>query len=150
MQRYVPSEAIAREALVSALDAWRRGDSPERVDSGSRDVQVADTHRQPGQTLADYEILGETAMDGGRRYAVRLRLESPAAVQKAHYVVLGIDPVWVFRQEDYDMIAHWDHPMAPEGAEGPPDAEPPSSAADGPRSKNNSFPDGRTRPDAGP
>jgi hypothetical protein len=44
-------------------------------------------------------------------FTVKLTLEDPATELKARYVVVGIDPVWVFRQEDYDMLSHWDHPM---------------------------------------
>lgn len=114
MERFVPAEAIAREAVTAALDSWSTGKPPAKIDGGGRSIQVADTHRREGQTLAGYEILGEAPADGGRRFAVRLRLENPESVEKTHYVVLGVDPVWVFRQEDYDMLAHWDHPMPAE------------------------------------
>jgi hypothetical protein len=112
--QFIPSSAIAHEALDATLRAWQSGAAPAPVDGGKRSVQVADTHRTPGQSLASYKILGETAVDGGRRFVVRLELENPTGAEKARYLVVGIDPLWVFRQEDYDMIAHWDHPMPAE------------------------------------
>jgi hypothetical protein len=30
---------------------------------------------------------------------------------KVRYIVLGIDPLFVFRQEDFDLLMHWDHHM---------------------------------------
>jgi hypothetical protein len=39
------------------------------------------------------------------------------------YNVLGRDPIWVFRLEDYEMISHWEHPMIGE-AEAPPESTP--------------------------
>ena len=27
-------------------------------------------------------------------------------------VVVGIDPIWVIRHEDYEMLTHWSHPVA--------------------------------------
>jgi hypothetical protein len=122
-EQFVPPSAMAQEALDSTLEAWQTGAAPAPVDGGARTVQVADTHRTPGQTLASYKILGETAVDGGRRFVVRLELENPAAAENARFVVVGIDPLWVFRQEDYDMIAHWDHPMPAEEAAPPEDTE---------------------------
>jgi hypothetical protein len=115
VDRYLPSEPIAREAVASVLEAWRNDRTPANLKNGSLSIQVADTHRQPGQILAGYEILGAAPADGGRRFAVRLQLENPEAVEKIHFVVVGIDPLWVFRQEDYDMIAHWEHPMPTDG-----------------------------------
>ena len=47
-EQYVPSEAVAREALTSALEARRMGERPRRVDGGARGIEVADTHQRPG------------------------------------------------------------------------------------------------------
>ncbi len=29
------------------------------------------------------------------------------------FLVVGIDPILVFRQEDYELISHWEHKMDP-------------------------------------
>jgi hypothetical protein len=39
---------------------------------------------------------------------VRLHLDNPAAEERAKFVVFGIDPLWVYRQEDYEMLIHMD------------------------------------------
>jgi hypothetical protein len=114
-EQYVPTSAVAHEAVASMLEAWRKGIEPGPAADG-RSIQVADSHRVPDQSLVGYKILGETSVEGGRRFVVRLQLDNPPATETARYVVLGIDPLWVFRQEDFDMIAHWDHPMPAEGA----------------------------------
>jgi hypothetical protein len=133
----MPPAAVAREAVTAALEGWRRDKPPDRVDNGSRTVEIADTHRREGQTLADFDVLGELAPDSGRRFAVRLQLENPSQVEKAQFVVVGINPLWVFRQEDFDMIAHWDHPM-PEagGVESSEGKTPPPKAAEAEESTN--------------
>jgi hypothetical protein len=123
-EQYIPSSDVAHAAVASMLEAWRNGVPAGPVKDGAS-VQVADSHRTPNQNLVGYEILGETAMDSGRRFVVRLELDNPPATQTARYVVLGIDPLWVFRQEDFDMIAHWDHPMP---ADGPASAQEASSS----------------------
>jgi hypothetical protein len=105
--RYVPTEETARQALEVALDAWRDG-RPKPWQTPAATVQFVDTHRRPGQRLRRYVILGETPGDSSRCFAVRLTLEGPAEELRVRYVVFGIDPLWVYRHEDYDMMAHWD------------------------------------------
>jgi hypothetical protein len=104
--RYVPSEETARQALEQALSAWRECQEPRRV--GNTVVQVADAHRRPGQRLRRYVILGEVPGEAPRCFAVRLSLEGPSEEVRARYIVLGIDPLWVFRHEDFEMLSHWE------------------------------------------
>src|SRR5487761_1096951 len=108
-ERYVPSVAGAEEALNQVLSAWKRGESagPLECHSAPVTIQVADSTRRPGQRLVEYELLGEIAGEGPRTFAVRLKLENPNAVREVRYYLVGIDPLWVFRQEDYEAIVHW-------------------------------------------
>lgn len=108
-ERYIPAPAAAERALESALDAWRDGQGPGEVPGTAPRVQVVDCYRRPGQRLQSFEVIGEVLGERGPRcFAVRLTLANPAEVQKVRYYVLGIDPLWVYRQEEYDMIAHWE------------------------------------------
>lgn len=109
-ERYVPAPALAAEALNQVLAAWQSGDASQSLASCSSPItiHVVDTTRQPGQRLADYEVLGEISGEGPRTFAVRLKFENPSLEEKALYYLVGIDPLWVFRQEDYDAVAHWD------------------------------------------
>ena len=111
LDRFVPKVEAAREAVAAALTAWRSGEPPGRIGTRSPPVQVVDTHRPAGQTLKDYEILGEAAGDGPRSFLVRLRLDNPDEERRVRYVVIGIDSLWVFHEDDFTMIAHWDHSM---------------------------------------
>jgi hypothetical protein len=111
--RFVPSSETARQALVNALDAWRREKPAGKLSSGQK-VTVADTHRRPGQKLVSYRIVGEAPLEDGRRFVVRLTFDNPEQEERAQFLIIGIDPLYVIRQEDYDMITHWDHPMEEE------------------------------------
>jgi hypothetical protein len=111
-KRFVPSVENARQALEAALRDWQAGSQPGKVASTSPSVQVVDSHRQPGQRLASFEILGEVGGEGPRCFLVRLSLQQPAQEARARYVVVGVDPLWVFREEDFEMLTHWDHPMS--------------------------------------
>jgi hypothetical protein len=109
--RFVPETTTARSALEAALNAWQRGEPPGEIQDISPPVQVTDTQRRPNQTLKAFEILGEVGGDPGRCFSVRLALENPSEQRTVRYLVLGDNPLWVFREEDYTMLTHWEHSM---------------------------------------
>jgi hypothetical protein len=106
--RFYPPEDRARKALETALTAWQVGE-PTGLVPGSANpaIQLADTHRLTMQRLKAFTILGVAPGDGPRVFTVRATFENPAAEQKIRFVVIGIDPVWVFRHEDYGMMSMW-------------------------------------------
>lgn len=116
-ERYVPSAKLAREALDQVMMAWKNGEpaGPLKCQSSPITIRVADTARRAGQRLGMYEVLGEVSGEGPRTFVVRLKLENPNAEEEAIYYLVGIDPLWVFRQEDYNALVHWDA-CAREGA----------------------------------
>ena len=72
---------------------------------------VVDDLRAGGRPLAGYKILGPVPADAPVCFAVQLSLGNPAAEVRERYVVVGLDPLWVWRYDDYLMITHWSHPM---------------------------------------
>jgi hypothetical protein len=109
---YTPSPVTAEDALRRALDAWKQGLPAGTVPDTQPPVQVVDAGRKPQQTLGDYAILGEAqGVASGRKFVVELDLANPPERVKTQYIVVGIDPLWVFRQEDYELLSHWEHLM---------------------------------------
>src|SRR5438046_2438683 len=47
-----------------------------------------------------------------RQFTARLHLEHEGSPQLVRYNVLGRNPAWVFRLEDYEAIAHWEMDMS--------------------------------------
>jgi hypothetical protein len=114
---FVPSWAEARQALESSLSAWRDAPSPLATSSDIPGVQTVDKQRKPDQRLRSFEILGQTDVENTRQFTVRLNLDGEESPQLVKYNVLGRNPVWVFRLDDYELLAHWQHDMtAPEPA----------------------------------
>ena len=74
-------------------------------------IHITDNNRNPKQSLEEFKILGETPGRSGRTYAVELSLKHPDEHIKTEYIVVGIDPLWVFRREDFELLMHWDHRM---------------------------------------
>ena len=110
-ERFIPPPAAARVALVSVLDAWKSKRLPEEGVGPLGDVHVVDKQRRAGQQLVRYEILGEVTVEKARGFAVRLTLENPEESPLVRFLVVGEHPLWVWRQEDFEMISHWMHPM---------------------------------------
>jgi hypothetical protein len=108
---FIPAPATAQAALVQGLNAWQEGKPSGEISNSTPSIFVTDNIRKPGQRLKAYRILGETPGQSGRTYAVVLELEQPTEQIKTEYIVVGIDPLWVFRREDYDLLMHWDHHM---------------------------------------
>jgi hypothetical protein len=110
----VPDSARGRQAIEAAMTTWKAGHSPGVLEPTSPRIQVVDAHRNPGQGLLDYEILSDSADARVRTFSLRLTLSDSQDRPVVRYLVVGIDPILVFRQEDYELLMHWEHRMDPE------------------------------------
>jgi hypothetical protein len=108
---FVPSWAEARHALELSLSTWRDATSPLPVSFDIPAVQFVDQLRKPNQRLLSFQILRQTEIENARQFTVKLNLEGDETPQLVKYNVLGRQPVWVFRLENYEMTAHWEHNM---------------------------------------
>lgn len=102
---YVPSASGSREALESALSAWRKGGvKPAELASGTPPVHFVDSQWESGQTLEGYKVLEEELSGAAteKRYAVALKLEKAKDEKRVEYIAVGRSPVWIFRDDDYE------------------------------------------------
>ncbi len=74
-------------------------------------MKFLDKQRRPDQRLNSFAILGQSDVENTRQFTVRLHLEPAESPALVRYTLLGRNPVWFFRLEDYDMICRWEHPM---------------------------------------
>jgi hypothetical protein len=103
-QDFIPPSDKARQALQAALDHWQAGHPPGRIPGTSPPVEVQDAKWKAGQKLKSYEILGEESGTEPRFFKVRLTPPQGDAVEE-RYVVFGIDPLHVCREEDYKKLS---------------------------------------------
>ncbi len=106
VEDFTPNEGNARKALVSALDHWKSGGQPGAVPNTTPPVEVTDSKWKSGQSLKSYEILGEEppADPGPRMFKVRLTPAKGSPIE-TKYAVVGIDPLLVFRDEDFQKLS---------------------------------------------
>lgn len=104
--RYVPAEDKARAALEAALNSWQSGQAPGRLTATQPPVEIQDMKWKSGQKLGSFEILSHEPNQGGPQwFSVKLVLKKPAGEQVVRYCVLGNDPLWVYREEDYNKLS---------------------------------------------
>ena len=104
---YVPQTSAAEEALKLALDAWKNGQAADpagKLPSGAT-VRAIDFEWTAGKKLAGYEVLQElpAAPEGGpRKLSVKLTYADGTPAVEAAYFIVGIDPLQVCREQDYE------------------------------------------------
>ncbi len=108
---FKPSPELSKTALVRVLEDWQLGNPARNIDGASPAIHVTDSSRNPKQALEKFKILGEKPSRSGRTFAVELSLKHPDQQLKTEYIVVGIDPLLVFRREDFELLMHWDHRM---------------------------------------
>ena len=108
-----PPADRARTALEASLNAWREDKKPGNVAGTDPPVQVADNDWSNGRKLTAFEILREQPSEADKRFVVKLTYARPTAVTEAVYVVLGANPIAVFREEDYARTLTMDNNPTP-------------------------------------
>ena len=98
----LPNEDKARATLEKTLAAWKNGQPCGKIQGESPTIQVVDALWQAGSKLTSYEILQSVDKPGPRWFSVKLTLEDSSEPKQIHYAVMGLDPLWVMPEEDYD------------------------------------------------
>lgn len=100
---YIPRTDAARSALTAAMAAWQSGQpKPGTIPRNSPVIEVVDSEWRKGQKLKSFEILQEIpTTEGPKRFSVKLTMEGATAPQDTVYLVVGKDPLYVFREADY-------------------------------------------------
>jgi hypothetical protein len=103
-EKFYPTEARARQALETALTAWKEGQpKPANLSVGKVGVAVVDPAWTSGQKLSTFEIVSEEPGQGPRYFTVKLTLTK--GPQTVKYVVLGNDPLWVYTEAEYNKLS---------------------------------------------
>lgn len=99
IDRYLPESSKARGSLEAALNAWKSGAPLKTVQVDGHAIDVFDARWRSGAKLEDFEILSEEKPDPHPTFLVRTRIKGKD--EESKYFVMGIDPILVFRAQDY-------------------------------------------------
>lgn len=100
-KKYYPAADSAREALDVALEKWKSGTTHGTIKDSHVAIDVYDMRWQSGKKLESYEILREEKSEGPRIFTVKMKLNDDKEENEVQYVIVGIDPLNVFRAQDY-------------------------------------------------
>lgn len=103
--KYLPSEDTAKEALNAALKAWQGGQAHGTVKTYNVPVDTFDARWQAGKTLEKFEVVRTEALDNHKAFIVKMKLTDEEEEQEVTYLVIGNDPLMVFRKQDYDKAS---------------------------------------------
>lgn len=98
----------ARSALEAGLKAWSTGAQPGAVEGQATPTHFFDSRWQAGRKLAAFEIKSESSQGTERRFAVSLALKGPDQTEDTNYVVIGVNPIWVYHEADYARMLNMD------------------------------------------
>jgi hypothetical protein len=91
----------AREALITALDHWKQGDSPSSLSSSGTPMTVQDFEWERGARLKEYQLV-EDGQARGDNLSIKVKLtlsgDRGKPMEKTVYYLVGTSPsVTVFR-----------------------------------------------------
>jgi len=102
-EQYVPTADVARQGLEAALTSWKNGEPLKTITSLATPVNVVDERWRSGKKLQSYEIVSEAPGDPHRTFTVKMRLAGQDQDEETKYIVTGLDPILVFREQDYNV-----------------------------------------------
>ena len=105
----LPSTEAAREALRASLDAWKAGRPASTLAARQPGVDFVDFEWKAGQKLADYALGEESPGQGTQTFAATLTLPGTSTPKKVEYMVLGLDPIRIYRDEDFRRALNMDN-----------------------------------------
>lgn len=99
--KYVTETTDARGALEAGLAAWASGEPHQTVKSFTTPVDVYDARWRKGDKLERFEIVEELPGDPHPSFRVKVHFSGKDQEEETTYLVMGIDPIMVYRSEDY-------------------------------------------------
>lgn len=104
--KYIPSSSNAREALRAALESWKKGDGNNDIETPKTVVRMVDARWRDRKRLESYEILEEVKNPEHPEFKVKMQVKG-LPEETISYVVFGLDPLLVYRDEDYKQFQNW-------------------------------------------
>jgi hypothetical protein len=103
VDRYVPEISNARGMLETALNSWKGGDPLKTIENDGHKIDVFDARWRSGQKLENYEILAEQKGEPHPQFLVKTLIKGKE--EATTYLVMGIDPINIFREQEYNKTA---------------------------------------------
>jgi hypothetical protein len=109
----LPSTVAARQALQTSLDAWKAGKPASSLAAVKPSIEIVDFEWKAGKVLSDYTLGQEAPGQGIQTLSASITIKGEPGPKEVKYMVLGLDPMRIFRDEDYNRAMNMDNAPAP-------------------------------------
>jgi hypothetical protein len=110
----LPSTVQARQALQSSLDAWKAGKPATAMAGEKPSIEIVDFEWKAGKVLSDYTLGQDSPGQGVQTLSASLTIKGESGPKEVKYMVLGLEPMRIFRDEDYNRAMNMDNAPASE------------------------------------
>ena len=105
----LPSTVASRQALQASLDAWKAGKPASTLSAEKPSIEAVDFEWKAGKVLTEYVLGEESPGQGTQTFSVTLTLQGEPAAKSVQYMVLGLDPIRIYRDEDFNRAMNMDN-----------------------------------------
>ena len=109
----LPSANDARQALQTSLDAWKAGKPASSLAAEKPSIEFVDFEWKAGKALTEFSLGQEAPGQGVQTLSATLTLKGEPGPKEVKYMVLGLEPMRIFRDEDYNRAMNMDNAPAP-------------------------------------
>jgi hypothetical protein len=102
-EHLIPTSEVARRGLETALTSWKKGEPLRTIDELETPVNVVDARWRERKKLEAFEIIAESPGDPHPTFTVKMRFAQQKNDEETKYIVTGVSPIVVFREEDYNV-----------------------------------------------
>jgi len=107
------SASAARLALQASLDAWKGGKPPSSLATEKPPVEAVDFEWKAGKVLTGFAIHDVSPGQGIQTFSASITIRGEPAAKDVKSMVLGLDPVRIYRDEDYHRAMNMDNAPSP-------------------------------------
>jgi hypothetical protein len=108
----LPTSAAARQALQVALDAWKAGKPASSLAQREPKIDAVDFEWRAGEALMGYSVGADARGQGTQTISASLTLKGQPP-KEVKYMVFGIDPVRIYRDEDFTRAMNMENNPSP-------------------------------------
>jgi hypothetical protein len=105
----LPTTDVSRRALQASLDAWKAGKPAASLASEKPSIEPVDFEWKAGKVLTDFAIGEHSPGEGTQTLSASITLKGEPGPKEVKYMVLGVEPVRIFRDEDYNRAMNMDN-----------------------------------------
>ena len=109
----LPSANDAHQALQTSLEAWKAGKPATSLAAEKPSIEFVDFEWKAGKALTEFSLGQEAPGQGVQTLSASLTIKGESGPKEVNFMILGLDPMRIFRDEDYSRAMNMDNSPDP-------------------------------------